>query len=54
MSSPANRKDPDLAGSTPAIALISVLFPAPLGPITVTIEPSATSIETSHSAVASP
>ena len=36
------------------MALISVVLPAPLGPITDTISPASTSSETSQIAVASP
>jgi hypothetical protein len=36
------------------MALINVVLPAPLGPITDTISPASTSSETSHTAGASP
>ena len=37
---------PSFAFSNPVIAFNSVVFPAPLGPITATISPSFTSIDT--------
>src|SRR5262245_25279541 len=54
MSVPSNRSSPLRQRSRPAMALISVVLPAPLGPITATISPAATSSEASHTAVASP
>ena len=36
---------PEVGGSTPAITLNKVVFPAPLGPITPVIDPSSISIE---------
>ena len=54
MSAPSKRSVPWRQRSRPAMALIRVVLPAPLGPITETISPPSTSSETSHTAGASP
>ena len=45
-STPSNASVPDVTGSRPAIALISVVLPAPFGPTTHTSSPAATESET--------
>ena len=42
ISSSPRKTAPDRIGATPAIALIKVDLPAPLGPSTATISPAAT------------
>src|SRR5690349_24278586 len=54
MSAPSKRSVPRRQRSIPAMALIRVVLPAPLGPITETISPPSTSSDTSHTAGASP
>ena len=53
-SSPSNMIEPCVGGSTPAIRLNSVDLPAPLGPISPTISPRPTEIETSLLAIRPP
>ena len=45
ISSSAIDTVPEVGGSTPAITLNNVVFPAPLGPIKPVIDPSSISIE---------
>src|SRR3954471_6100166 len=54
MSRPSKRSWPARARCRPAITLISVLLPAPLGPTTHTSSPRSTCNDTSHSAGAAP
>src|SRR5437764_10959695 len=54
MSSPSNASRPAFARCMPAMTLISVLLPAPLGPTTHTSSPRSTCSDTSHSAGAAP
>src|SRR3954452_4789650 len=54
MSVPSKLSVPRRLRSMPAMALISVVLPAPLGPITETISPASTTSEASHTAGASP
>src|SRR3990167_5163266 len=53
-STPSRRSRPRRIGRRRAMALISVVLPAPLGPTTATSSPSPTVSETSHRAGASP
>src|SRR3990167_7102718 len=53
-STPSRRRRPRRIGSRRAIALISVVLPAPLGPTTATSSPPPTASETPHRAGASP
>ena len=46
MSAPSNQTEPDVSGSSPEIARIMVVFPAPLEPSSVTSSPSCTTSET--------
>src|SRR4051812_39921306 len=54
MSAPPRLIAPRLASSSPDSRLMSVDLPAPLGPITAWISPTATSIETSDTATRPP
>src|SRR5207245_10188582 len=51
---PASPAVPDLLGTSPARASMSVVLPAPLGPTTVTSSRSPTRSDTSQTATASP
>ena len=53
-SSPSRRSSPARQRKSPATALMSVLLPAPFGPMTATTSPSPTSSVASHTAMASP
>ena len=47
---PSIRISPDETGMSPEMTRISVVLPAPLGPMTPTASPAATSSETSNRA----
>src|SRR6266545_4333143 len=53
-SAPSRRTVPERIGWRPAIALMSVVFPAPFGPTTVTRSRGRTLSDTSQTATASP
>ena len=46
MSSPSNHTEPEVSGSSPEIARIIVVLPAPLEPSSVTSSPSCTTSDT--------
>src|SRR5437588_2571725 len=54
VGSPRNRTRPAVARRKPVMTLNSVVFPAPLGPISPTISPSATANDTSSTARSPP
>ncbi len=54
MSCPLKDRRPSRARSRPAMVLMSVVLPAPLGPTTQTSSPGCTFSETPHSAGAAP
>src|SRR5258705_5887357 len=54
MSAPSSSTEPDVGRSRPEMRLNSVVFPAPLGPITASSSPSRTSSPTSVTIVAPP
>jgi hypothetical protein len=53
-ATPSSQIRPEVGFSSPAIRLKSVVFPAPLGPISPTISPGPTSIVTSSTAATPP
>jgi hypothetical protein len=53
-SSPARRIDPDVGSSSPASWAISVVFPAPFGPMTACRVPASTRSETPEVATMPP